>query len=226
MLRLIAAVLLCTALAACSISPPTSAFSSLAKSDDASAERTARQVRKEPKKEDEGNGIGGSISNMWASVKSGLSFGGANEEAIGETEEVPVLDPQQAAQMINSYRAENGLPPLRLNPQLSQAAYAHSQDLSQNDRISHFGSDGSDTLQRVRRTGYNPRLTAENVGTGQKSLREVITGWKNSSDHNANLLLADAQEMGIAMVHNPDTKFKTFWTMVLGSQRSVATATN
>jgi uncharacterized protein YkwD len=211
-------------LPACSISPPSSAFSSLAKDDDKAAERTTREVRAGPKKEEE-KGIGGSIGNMWSSVKSGLSFGGGDEESIGETETVATFDPQQAAQMVNSYRAENGLPPLYLNPALSQAAQAHSQDLSSNDRISHFGSDGSDTLERVRRTGYNARLTAENVGTGQQSLQEVITGWKNSRDHNANLLLEDAQEMGIAMVHNPDTKFKTFWTMVLGSQRT-ATAAN
>jgi uncharacterized protein YkwD len=212
-------------LPACSIAPPSSAFSSLARDDDEATERTVRQVRKETKKEEDG-GIGSSLSNAWASVKSGLSFGGGgDEEAIGESEDVASFDPQQATQLINSYRAQNGLPPLRLNPELSAAARAHSQDLSSNDRISHFGSDGSDTLERVRRAGYNPRLTAENVGTGQNSLQEVIEGWKNSRDHNANLLLADAEEMGMAMVHNPDTKFKTFWTMVLGS-RLTATAAN
>lgn len=224
MSRLIAAFLLCMSLPACSISPPTSAFSSLSKDDDKSAERTVSRASLAPKKEDKG-GIGNSLNNVWASVKSGLSFGGGDEEAIGETEEITAFDPQQAAQIINSYRAQNGLPPLRLNPLLSQAAQAHSQDLSRNDRISHFGSDGSDTLERVRRTGYTPRLTAENVGTGQRSLQELINGWKNSHDHNDNLLLADAEEMGIAMVNNPDTKFKTFWTMVLGSRLN-ATAAN
>lgn len=221
MSRLIAAVLLCMTLPACSIAPPTSAFSSLTKDDD-DAERNVREARKETKKEEKG-GIGGSISNAWASVKSGLTFGGGDEEATGDAGDAVAFDPQQATQLINSYRAENGLPPLRLNPQLSQAAQAHSQDLSGNDRISHFGTDGSDTLERVRRAGYNPRLTAENVATGQGSLQEVIDGWKNSRDHNANLLLADAEEMGMAMVHNPGTKFKTFWTMVLGS-RLTATA--
>lgn len=225
MSRLVAVVILCMTLPACSISPPSSAFSSLSRDDDSETQRTARQARAEPEKEEEEKGIGGSISNMWSSVKSGLSFGGEDEEAIGETVEVSSFDPQRAARLVNEYRAENGLLPLELNAELIQAARAHSQDLSENDRISHFGSDGSDTLERVRRTGYQPRLTAENVGTGQQTLDEVITGWKNSEDHNANLLLADAREMGIAMVHNPNTKFKTFWTMVLGS-RFTKTANN
>ena len=60
-------------------------------------------------------------------------------------------------------------------------------------------------------------MTAENVGTGQRTIEEVFKGWQNSRDHNANLLLADAEEMGIAMVYNPSTQFKTFWTMVLGA---------
>lgn len=225
MSRVIAAFLLCSTLSACSISPPTSAFSSLARDKDKSAERSVREARAVPEKEDEG-GIGGSLSNMWASVKSGLSFGGDDEEAIGQkSEEIAAFDPQLAAQMVNSYRAQNGLPPLYLNPLLAQAALVHSQDLSQNDRISHFGSDGSDTLERVRRAGYNPKLTAENVGTGQRSLREIMENWRNNNDHNANLLLADAKEMGIAMVHNPNTKFKTFWTMVVATKLT-ATATN
>ncbi|HEY7645576.1 MAG TPA: CAP domain-containing protein, partial [Hyphomicrobiales bacterium] len=46
-------------------------------------------------------------------------------------------------------------------------------------------------------------------------------GWQNSPDHNANLLLPDAQEMGIAMVHDSKTQFKTFWTLVLSSPVSV-----
>lgn len=224
MSRLIAVVLLCMTLPACSIAPPTSAFSSLSRDDDEATERTVRQVRKETKKEEEKGGIGSSLSNAWASVKSGLTFGG-DDDTAADTDQVATFDAQRATQLINSYRAQNGLPPLRLNAELSEAARAHSQDLSNSDRISHYGSDGSDTLERVRRAGYNPRLTAENVGTGQSSLEEVIEGWKNSRDHNANLLLADAEEMGMAMVHNPDTKFKTFWTMVLGS-RLTATAAN
>ena len=221
MSRILAVLLLCMTLPACSIAPPTSAFSSLAKDEDKSSERAVKEARAKPGKEKEEAGIGSSLSNVWASVKSGLSFGDDDKEAIGEPDQVASLDPQQAEELINNYRASNGLPPLRLNSQLSQAAWAHSKDLSQHDRISHFGSDGSDTLERVSRTGYHAKLTAENVGIGQHSLKQLISGWKNSHDHNANLLLSGAEEMGIAVVHNPNTKFKTFWTMVLGSQRHV-----
>lgn len=223
MSRLIAAILLSVTVSACSISPPASSFSSLAKDNGRSTERTVREARAAPTKEE--GGIGNSFGNMWASVKSGLSFGSDDEEAIGEAEQIAALDPQLAVQMVNSYRAQNGLPPLYLNPLLSQAARTHSQDLAQNDRISHFGSDGSDALERIRRAGYDPVLTAENVGTGQRSLEDVMESWKSSDEQNANLLLSNATEMGIAMVHNPDSKFKTFWTFVVSS-RLTATVYN
>ena len=45
----------------------------------------------------------------------------------------------------------------------------------------------------------------------------MIKGWQASPGHNKNLLLADAEHMGIALVQDPKTEFKTFWTLVIGS---------
>ncbi len=127
------------------------------------------------------------------------------------------LDPEFSRAIINQYRKEKGLKALRLNANLTKAAKAHSRDLAKWDRISHYGSDGSNPWDRVKRTGYKARLAAENVGTGQISFKEVMRGWKNSPGHNKNLLLSDAEHMGIALVHDPKTEFKSFWTLVVGS---------
>jgi uncharacterized protein YkwD len=127
------------------------------------------------------------------------------------------LDPDRARELINAYRKEKGLKPLKLSAALTEAAKAHSRDLAKWDRISHYGSDGSNPWDRVKRAGYNAKLAAENVGTGQASLDEVMKGWKESAGHNKNLLLADAEHMGIALVQDPRTEFKTFWTLVVGS---------
>jgi uncharacterized protein YkwD len=128
------------------------------------------------------------------------------------------LDADKARDMINAYRKSKGLKPLRLDVTLTEAAKAHSRDLAKWDRISHYGSDGSNPWDRVKRVGYPAKLAAENVGTGQVSIDEVIKGWQASPGHNKNLLLSDAQDMGIALVQDPRTEFKTFWTLVIGSQ--------
>ena len=127
------------------------------------------------------------------------------------------LDLDKARDVINAYRASKGLKALKLNPALTEAAKAHSRDLAKWDRISHFGSDGSNPWDRVKRVGYNAKVAAENVGTGQVSFDEVMKGWQESAGHNKNLLLSDATEMGIALVQDPKTEFKTFWTLVLGA---------
>jgi uncharacterized protein YkwD len=127
------------------------------------------------------------------------------------------LDPEKARELINAYRKDKGLKPLKLNTALTEAAKMHSRDLAKWDRISHYGSDGSNPWDRVKRVGYNAKLAAENVGTGQVSIEEVIKGWQASAGHNKNLLLADAEHMGIALVQDPKTEFKTFWTLVIGS---------
>jgi uncharacterized protein YkwD len=125
-----------------------------------------------------------------------------------------------ALRMINDYRKSNGLGELSLHPQLTEAAAIHASDLANHDRISHFGSDGSDPWDRVQRTGFSPRLAAENVGTGQLTFGEVLRGWKLSPEHNKNLLLADATHVGVAVVNKPDTQFKTFWSLVIGAPNS------
>ncbi len=127
------------------------------------------------------------------------------------------LDAEKARDIINQYRRDKGLKALKLNADLTEAAKAHSRDLARWDRISHYGSDGSNPWDRVKRTGFKARLAAENVGTGQASFPEVMRGWKESAGHNKNLLLPDATHMGIALVQDPRTEFKSFWTLVIGT---------
>jgi uncharacterized protein YkwD len=128
-----------------------------------------------------------------------------------------MLDAQMARDVINAYRKEKGLKPLKLSPELTEAAKAHARDLAKWDRISHYGSDGSNPWDRVKRTGYKARLTAENVGTGQIDFNEVMKGWKESPGHNKNLLMTDADHMGVALVQDSKSEFKSFWTLVVGS---------
>lgn len=127
------------------------------------------------------------------------------------------LDPEKARDIINQYRRDKKLKPLKLNAELTEAAKAHSRDLSKWDRISHYGSDGSNPWDRVKRTGYRARVAAENVGTGQVDFEEVMRGWKASPGHNKNLLLPEASEMGLALIQDPKTEFKSFWTLVLAA---------
>jgi uncharacterized protein YkwD len=146
------------------------------------------------------------------------SFEKAPEGALADRDySTTKLDPEKARDLINAYRRQQRLKPLKLNIELTHAAKAHSKDLARWDRISHYGSDGSNPSDRVKRSGYDARLAAENVGTGQSTFEEVLKAWQASHGHNKNLLLRDAEHMGIALVQDSKTEFKTFWTLVVGA---------
>jgi uncharacterized protein YkwD len=212
MFRLPGVAFIVLALPACAVNTSNSVVSSLNSGND---DRAAAYGQPRPAQQ---ASTGSSIGGWWDSVKSG--FGGSDNGKGGLTgSDMMAFDPVSAQKLVNTYRAQKGLKPLRLNTKLSDAARKHSEDLAKSDRISHYGSDGSDAWERVRKSGYGAKMTAENVGTGQQSLDEVFRGWQKSADHNANLLLKDADEMGIAVVYNPKSQFKTFWTMVVASPR-------
>ncbi len=220
MLRIWACLLLAASVSACSITPPSSMFASLSGGNEQEQADQAQRVAHPEQSRTQQASMGSSLGNLWSSVKSGLSFDSDAKKTSASASALNGIpfSPGEAERAINAYREQKGLKPIKLNEKLSEAARKHSEDMAKSDHISHFDADGADAWERVRRTGYSARLAAENVATGQRSLSEVLDGWQNSRSHNANLLLADAEEIGISVVYNPSTQFKTFWTLVLGAQ--------
>jgi uncharacterized protein YkwD len=98
---------------------------------------------------------------------------------------------------VNKFRAQNGLPPVRLNQTLNQAAQKHSDYQAVNRRMSHDGSGGSQVSDRVSAAGYRWRSVNENVAWNQQTPQEVVQAWINSPGHRANLLSASVKEIGV-----------------------------
>lgn len=140
--------------------------------------------------------------------------GALSDRDYGSTQ----LSPEKALSAINDYRKSKGMRPLKLDAQLSETALRHCRDLAKWDRISHYGSDGTNPWDRVKASGYDAKVAAENVGTGQVAFSEVLRGWENSPGHNKNLLLPDVTDVGIALVVDPKTEFKSFWTLVVAAK--------
>ena len=125
------------------------------------------------------------------------------------------LNLDQAVADLNTYRAAHDLAPIKLDTRLIQASKRHSDDLAQNGGASHTGSDGSTPAERVLATGYDYRVTGENVATGQKSWSEAFKAWQDSPNHNSTLLMKDATDFGIAITYMPQTTYQTYWTMIM-----------
>jgi uncharacterized protein YkwD len=105
----------------------------------------------------------------------------------------------------NQARASNGLPALCVQPTLTKAARAHSQEMLDKDYFSHDSYDGETFGARLKRFGYTSSgygyyTVGENIAWGSGSYGSpdaVFKGWMNSAGHKANILNPKFREIGI-----------------------------
>jgi uncharacterized protein YkwD len=80
----------------------------------------------------------------------------------------------------------------------------------------HRGSDGSEPRDRVRRAGYQSRLTGENIALGPESAEEVVAGWLDSPGHCANIMDSRFEEIGVGLATGRG-RGQVYWVQKFGS---------
>jgi uncharacterized protein YkwD len=123
------------------------------------------------------------------------------------------LDAVAAASMISGYRANNNLPAVTLDPELTRMAQAQADIMAKRDKLDH--NVGKPFVARLKASGYDAKSAAENIGAGYHTLAEAFSGWRDSPPHRANMLLAGATRIGIAAVYTPASKYKVYWSLIL-----------
>jgi len=126
-----------------------------------------------------------------------------------------VVDVQAAARLISDYRASHGLPPVTVDHQLTRIAADHARLMASSDRVAHVLPGEGSFPQRLAAGGFVAAAAAEDIGGGYKSLDAALAGWRQSPEHNANLLRAGVSSIGIAVFNAPSGKYKTYWSLVL-----------
>jgi len=105
------------------------------------------------------------------------------------------------------------------NDQLATAAQKHSNDMADNDFMSHEGSDGSTFELRVQDEGYTHyNKIGENVAVGQESISVVVQEWMESPGHCKNIMDPLFNEMGMALEKNSAGSWGRYWTLDLGGR--------
>jgi len=105
---------------------------------------------------------------------------------------------QELLGLINQARADNGLPPLRMQSQLRGAAREHSTDMACNNFYSHTGSNGTSNYDRILAYGYSPSWWGENYYMGwQTTPQQAMDWWMTSAPHRRNILNANYVHIGI-----------------------------
>jgi uncharacterized protein YkwD len=109
-------------------------------------------------------------------------------------------------------------PPLSASRKLNDAADRHARDMARRKFFDHRGDDGSQPKDRVIRTGYQPRLTGENIAFGPESAEEVVAGWLASPGHCANIMDARFQHIGIGLASGRK-RGQIYWVQDFGAPR-------
>lgn len=124
----------------------------------------------------------------------------------GQTIHIPTQDAtvqryeQEVIRLVNEIRAENGLPALTYNWELSRVARYKSQDMKDNRYFSHTSPVYGSPFEMMRSFGIAYRSAGENIARGYATPQAVVNGWMNSSGHRANILNASFTQIGVGYV--------------------------
>jgi Cysteine-rich secretory protein family len=118
---------------------------------------------------------------------------------------------EDMAEMISQYRRAHGLSTVKTDPQLTAIAERQAKAMAASGIMDHSVAGSFSSRMSGARTG----MAAENIAAGSSTWAETLRMWKTSPGHNANLLQSKADIVGVAVVRNEQTRYKTYWAMVI-----------
>ena len=118
---------------------------------------------------------------------------------------------EDMAEVISRYRREHGLSTVKIDPQLTAIAERQAKAMAASGIMDHSVAGSFSSRMSGARTG----MAAENIAAGTSTWAETFRVWKTSPGHNANLLQSKADIVGVAVARNDQTRYKTYWAMVI-----------
>jgi uncharacterized protein YkwD len=113
----------------------------------------------------------------------------------------------------NRIRADAKLPSLTVSPKLEESARRHAKDMAAHHKMTHTGTDGSSSLDRIAAQGYQYRRAGENIAAGRFTIDELMNGWMDSPPHKRNILGSFSQ---IGVAYATAENGKRYWCVNFG----------
>ncbi len=110
----------------------------------------------------------------------------------------PDLEAQMLV-LINNERAKQGLSPLKADPEMTQVARAHSNDMFVKGYFAHNNLEGKTPFDRMREAKVTFLTAGENLALAQ-TLEIAHMGLMNSPGHKANILNTTFGRVGIGIL--------------------------
>jgi uncharacterized protein YkwD len=123
-------------------------------------------------------------------------------------------DSEDVVEMISRYRHQHGLSTVKVEPKLTAIAERQAKAMAASGIMDHNVAGPF----AFRISSAHLGMASENIAAGSKTWAETFRLWRESPDHNANLLQSRADSIGVAVSHNAHTRYKTFWAMVIAEK--------
>ncbi|MEI2612771.1 MAG: LysM peptidoglycan-binding domain-containing protein [Candidatus Promineifilaceae bacterium] len=134
----------------------------------------------------------------------------SNQSAPPVTAQSPAYE---VIQLVNDFRAANGLPALQINGSLMIAAQQQADYMAATGIYSHTGYNGSSPQSRAESAGYVGWVSENIVGGTNLTPQKGLIWWQNSAVHYAALVSTRYTEVGAGYSSGFD---QNFYTLVVG----------
>lgn len=106
---------------------------------------------------------------------------------------------------MNVRRAAFGLPPLREDARLDDAADDRVSDMADQGYWAHVSPDGREPFVWMRPHGYEYRYAGENLASGFETTEILVDAWMESKGHRENILSPMYRDCGVSILEGSTT---------------------
>ena len=125
-------------------------------------------------------------------------IGRSRPDVLGYATDIQVT---QLLEYTNTAREKDGLSPLMLNTQLSEAAARKATDMFTKNYWAHNSPTGNTPWDFIVASGYTYQIAGENLAKNFDTSRTVVDAWMASPSHRDNVLKPAYRDVGYAVIN-------------------------
>lgn len=119
---------------------------------------------------------------------------------------------KEVLDLVNQERKKQGLAALTLSSKLTSVANTKAKDMAVNKYFAHESPTYGTPFQMLQQFGVKYSYAGENIAAGQRTSKEVMNSWMNSSGHRANILNKNYTELGVGFYAGGS--YDTYWVQL------------
>lgn len=123
---------------------------------------------------------------------------------------------EDPTRLFNEIRKAHGLPAMKTDKKLEEAALFQARRMAAHQKISHSVGWGHSFGARIKKAGIRGPA-AENLASGQTSTKDAFDAWMKSPGHRRNMLDPMFSRYGLAWATPESKPHYIYWAMVLGA---------